>query len=111
MRNALKYAALILGPIALIVSLVLVLGDDSPVPGSRQFVNVVTGDLMRLDKDEIIGIPMPDSEGRWALFPVDETDDGSLVISNRYRNGLQQRIERGYYEELKVDPSTYVVQQ
>lgn len=85
--------------------------SSSPIPSDRQFVNVLTGQVVNLRKDRIISIPEVDGDGRRVLYPITRNDDGATVVDPRYQQHLRNQIGSGSLQEseLRIDPNSFVV--
>ena len=86
--------------------------SSSPIPSDRQFVNVLTGQVVTLRKDKIISIPEVDNDGRRVLYPITRNDDGATVIDPRFQQHLRNQIGNGAIQEseLRIDPQSFVIQ-
>ena len=76
-----------------------------PVSSTVSLVCAATGKTFRMDRDELIMIPMrnPDT-GERTLLPCHE-EEGGLYVNSRYRGALDQLGENNRY----VDPETLAV--
>lgn len=107
-----KKVILVLGPIVLIVGLYFTFaGNKSPVPGTVEMVNVVTGEIERVAQSKLGMIPAVDSDGRPSLYPMSRTDDGKMVVSERFRGDLTYRIKSNELKQadIKIDMATFEV--
>jgi hypothetical protein len=111
MKAALKYAALALGPIVLIVGIWWTMNQGgTPNTASRiDYVNVVTGERTSIPAEKAAVAVRPDDSGEWVLFPVAEDESGEVVLVGHYRGRfdtlVRQREDAG--AGLAVDPNTY----
>lgn len=110
----LKKVILVLGPIVLAVGLYFTFaGDKSPVPGTVELVNVLTGEIERVAQSKLGMIPAVDSAGRPSLYPMTRTDDGKIVVSERFRDDLKYRVKSNTFKQadIKIDMTTFAVRQ
>ncbi|MBL0928087.1 MAG: hypothetical protein IBJ11_10630 [Phycisphaerales bacterium] len=105
-----QYAVLALAPIVLIAGIVYWMRQDkSPVPSSRLYYNVLTGEYLWVGKNEALTIPWRDASGQFVLYPVEENPEGQYVLAPRYIPYLNSELAEGKLksENLKVDTKTW----
>lgn len=105
-----KYTFLALGPTALVISgWFFYKNNESPVAGSYLMADVVTGQVTSLATSKIISIPAANEKGELTLVRVEKDPSGAYVVIERDRELIS-----GYFggrKDLRVDPSTFRIQQ
>lgn len=111
MPKWLKYALLVLGPLALVIGIVMSTGKKSAVPDRYTFADITTGKIITMHKSEFASIPVKNKEGKRVLFPAIKAEDGGYVLNDRYREALTWVLDQKVVtkEQLKVDVTTLKV--
>lgn len=105
--NRAKYVIVALAPIVLIVGVWMSMrGGAGALPSSYRFVDIETGEVVSIAKDKVQVIPAIGASGKPTLYPVSTEEDGSLVIGERYRDGV---LEYARTNPVKVDTTTFVI--
>lgn len=87
--NWLKYAAISIAPLVLIWGVWSFLSSNqSPIPGSLEYVDVMSGEVVSLASNKIKTIPARNSAGERVLLPA-ERRDGKVFIQDRYKEALE----------------------
>ena len=86
--NWVKYAAISIAPLVLIWGVWSFLSSNqSPIPGSLEYVDVMSGEVVSLSSNKIKTIPARNSAGERVLLPV-ERRDGKIFVQDRYKEAL-----------------------
>ncbi len=100
-----RYALIALAPIALGLGIWWTFfRQGSPLPNSRLYVDVTTGEMISIPTDQVRSIPGMNKQGEFALFPVEKDQTGAYVIHERYREALAPLVKD---PRLRVDMTTY----
>jgi hypothetical protein len=81
------------------------LDNDSTV------INVLTGEIKKMERSEMSVIPFPDAEGRRVIVPAMRNDDGEWSVAGRFRGAIPNILEREGLSEsdLAIDMTTFTV--
>jgi hypothetical protein len=103
-----KYAIIGLAPLVLIYGVWTSLQQGrSPLPDSYTFVDVETGDVVYLKRNEIRFIPEKnDRNDLQTLFPVSVNHDGQYAVEDRYHNDVRKLAEQ---IPLKINAEPFLV--
>lgn len=86
--NWAKYAAIAVAPLVLIWGVwTFVRGSGNPLPGSLEYVDVMSGEVVNLGINKIKTIPAKNSAGERVLLPI-ERRDGKVFVQERYKASL-----------------------
>lgn len=80
--------------------------SGSPLPDELVYVDVFTGQQVKLNRDRIKSIPARNSQGERSLFPAYVGKDGKLYLHERYKDSLESFKND---QRLKVDLQTLAV--
>ncbi len=104
--NWVKYAAFAIAPLVLIWGVWSFLSSNqSPIPGSLEYVDCMSGEVINMDSNKIKTIPARNSEGERVLLPA-ERRDGKVYVQDRYKEALESMKAD---KRFKVDISTLEV--
>ena len=76
---------------------------------SSRVINVITGEVSSMDRDQLSVLPFPDSENRRALLPAMRDENGNWTVADTYRSGVARvmELENLSPEDLAIDPETF----
>lgn len=76
---------------------------------SSQVINVITGELVTMDRADLGIIPFPDDEGRRALVPAMRDENGNWTVAETFRIEVSRIMERENLsaDEIAIDPETF----
>lgn len=87
--NWVKYAAISIAPLVLIWGIwSFFSSNQNPIPGSLEYVDVMSGELVSLDSNKIKTIPARNSAGERVLLPA-ERREGKVYVQERYKEALE----------------------
>lgn len=110
-----KKLFMLIGAVALlaIIGIVLFLtrGSQSPISQQRVLYDVVTGERRTISNDRIPILPMRNSNGQPALYPIVQDESGNWVITDLYHSVLRNHIAEGSLpsEGLRIDLRTFAL--
>jgi len=83
----------------------------SAFDGSPRVINVLTGEITRMEHSRLSVIPFPDSQNRRVLLPAMRNEDGAWVVATDYRSSIPAILEREQLTEadLAIDPQTFAL--
>jgi hypothetical protein len=81
----------------------------SAFDSSPRVINVLTGELSRMEHSRLSVIPYPDSEDRRVILPAMRNEEGVWVVAEVYRSSIPMILEREQLTEadLAIDPQTF----
>lgn len=85
--------------------------SNTAFDGSPRVINVLTGELTRMEHSQLSVIPYPDSQDRRVILPAVRNEDGAWAVAPRYRASIPAILEREQLTEadLAVDPQTFAL--
>jgi hypothetical protein len=105
-----KYALIAVAPIILAAGLWSMLSSRPSLPSTYPYVDVMTGEIVKLGKGEIVSIPAPNKrDGELTMFPVDTDELGRYIIAERYVEDFQAFAKK-QTQPIKVDVKTLLVE-
>lgn len=80
---------------------------------SSRVINVITGEVSTMDRDQLSVIPFPDSEGRRALVPAMRDENGNWTVAGTFRSAVARvmELENLSADEIAIDPVTFELRQ
>lgn len=104
--NWVKYAALAIAPVVLAWGIwAFVSANRAPLPETLVYVDVMSAEIVNMNRDRIKTIPAKNSRGERVLMPA-ERRDGKVYVIERYKESLEAMKEDSRF---KVDMSTLEV--
>ncbi|XHC24863.1 MAG: hypothetical protein ACFHWZ_08535 [Phycisphaerales bacterium] len=84
--------------------------DKGPsLDDSSRVINVITGEVSKMDRAKLSVIPYPDSQNRRALLPAMRDADGNWTVAETFRSGVARvmELENLSADDLAIDPETF----
>jgi hypothetical protein len=84
--------------------------DKGPsLDDSSRVINVITGEVTTMDRDQLSVIPFPDSQGRRALVPAMRDENGNWTVAETFRSAVSRvmELENLSADEIAIDPETF----
>ncbi|MCR9215704.1 MAG: hypothetical protein NXI14_00745 [bacterium] len=84
--------------------------DKGPsLDDSSRVINVITGEVSKMDRAKLSVIPYPDSQGRRALVPAMRDDNGNWTVAGTFRSAVARvmELENLSADDLAIDPETF----
>ncbi|MFG0294121.1 MAG: hypothetical protein ACIAQF_02810 [Phycisphaerales bacterium JB065] len=78
---------------------------------ASRVINIVTGEIKVMDRDEMMVIPYPDAEGRRVILPAVRNDENNWSVAERFRASIPKIMDDENLSEadLAIDLASFSI--